>query len=555
MLDLLEKFVQKREYTYLRMDGNTSIRARQQMIHDFNTNANLFAFLLTTKVGGLGVNLTGADRVIIYDPDWNPCTDIQARERCWRIGQKKDVIIYRLLTAGTIEEKIYHRQIYKQYLTNSVLVNPNHRRFVKINDLRELFTLSEGNLTSDMFADSKVTFNNKHRSIKEEDGEDGEPGETKPSRANRKKPLSATLVNQTSTKGKLINSTAASSFPRIPKKTPFEAKPKKGEEEPMKEESPIVEVTLTDAKRTELRERARLLSQQIAQKFGKSGDEPQITEIKVEPERSQPTCSKVMQSDTSSSKKSAELKQPKEGIRCEGKRIKYLVAQEDFEEDIEMRGKKKKKKRNKKKKETKTEDYILQNLLGNSIDAVLQHDTIENVRIPDHYYLEKEAERIAKEAIESLQSSRNSQVARYPLERSIPGGGSVQVNESMRRTNVGSQARSSDGSKWSSASMISAIRAKQGVNVTREGSNLVNGQSFFSAHNLASISKVSPTENGAPSSSSGRYLENNAMFSELRDFVHFKAARPNEATSKEILDYFGTRLAPEKSAIFRAMVS
>lgn len=63
-------------------------------------------FLLTTRVGGLGVNLTGANRVIIYDPDWNPATDAQARERAWRIGQDKQVTIYRLITAGTIEEKV-----------------------------------------------------------------------------------------------------------------------------------------------------------------------------------------------------------------------------------------------------------------------------------------------------------------------------------------------------------------------------------------------------------------------------------------------------------------
>jgi len=63
--------------------------------------------ILTTKVGGLGVNLIGADRVIIFDPDWNPATDLQARERAWRIGQTNSVTIYRLLTAGTIEEKVY----------------------------------------------------------------------------------------------------------------------------------------------------------------------------------------------------------------------------------------------------------------------------------------------------------------------------------------------------------------------------------------------------------------------------------------------------------------
>jgi len=68
-------------------------------------------FLLTTRVGGLGVNLTGANRVIIYDPDWNPATDAQARERAWRIGQNKQVTIYRLITAGTIEEKVRNQLI------------------------------------------------------------------------------------------------------------------------------------------------------------------------------------------------------------------------------------------------------------------------------------------------------------------------------------------------------------------------------------------------------------------------------------------------------------
>ena len=86
---------------------------------------------------------TGANRVIIYDPDWNPSTDTQARERAWRIGQQKDVTIYRLLTSGTIEEKIYHRQIFKQYLTNRVLKDPKQRRFFKSNDLYELFTLKD----------------------------------------------------------------------------------------------------------------------------------------------------------------------------------------------------------------------------------------------------------------------------------------------------------------------------------------------------------------------------------------------------------------------------
>merc|ERR1719410_2488417 len=113
------------------------------MIDKFNRSPDIFCFLLTTKVGGLGVNLTGANRVVIFDPDWNPSTDTQARERAWRIGQDRQVTIYRLMTSGTIEEKIYHRQIFKQFLVNRVLKDPKQRRFFKSNDLYELFTLSE----------------------------------------------------------------------------------------------------------------------------------------------------------------------------------------------------------------------------------------------------------------------------------------------------------------------------------------------------------------------------------------------------------------------------
>ncbi len=84
--------IEKEDYTYLKLDGTTSIGSRQPLISKFNSSPDVFVFLLTTKVGGLGVNLTGASRVVIFDPDWNPSTDTQARERAWRIGQDKQVL-------------------------------------------------------------------------------------------------------------------------------------------------------------------------------------------------------------------------------------------------------------------------------------------------------------------------------------------------------------------------------------------------------------------------------------------------------------------------------
>ncbi|CAL5223760.1 g6324 [Coccomyxa viridis] len=141
MLDIMDRAVQALGYRYHRMDGSTNVAVRARLVDDFNSNDSVFLFLLTTKVGGLGINLTGADRVMLYDPDWNPSTDMQARERAWRIGQRREVTVYRLITSGTIEEKVYHRQIYKQFLTEKVLRDPKQKRFFKSKDIHDLFTL------------------------------------------------------------------------------------------------------------------------------------------------------------------------------------------------------------------------------------------------------------------------------------------------------------------------------------------------------------------------------------------------------------------------------
>lgn len=165
MLDILEKFIRSMGgFNCRRMDGTTPIQARQGLVDEFNNNPNAHVFLLTTKVGGLGVNLTGADRVIIYDPDWNPSTDVQARERAWRLGQKREVKIYRLMTAGTIEEKIYHRQLFKQFLINKILKDPKQRQAFQMKDLHDLFTLGGADApateTSELFKGTEVRFNN-----------------------------------------------------------------------------------------------------------------------------------------------------------------------------------------------------------------------------------------------------------------------------------------------------------------------------------------------------------------------------------------------------------
>jgi hypothetical protein len=107
-------------------------------------NASDIHLFFFPSVGGLGISLTGANRVILLDPDWNPQTDLQARERAWRIGQEREVTIYRLITKGTIEEKIYNKQISKLLLTEKVLIDPRQNRlqFSK-GDIRDLFEMPE----------------------------------------------------------------------------------------------------------------------------------------------------------------------------------------------------------------------------------------------------------------------------------------------------------------------------------------------------------------------------------------------------------------------------
>ena len=141
MLSLIERFVTMQGWKFGRLDGKTNIVSRQRLVDSFNNDETYFCMLLTTRTGGVGLNLTGANRIILYDPDWNPQTDAQARERAWRFGQKKEVTVYRLITAGAIEERIYHRQIFKQAISSAVLVDPKQRRLFSQKDLRDLFTL------------------------------------------------------------------------------------------------------------------------------------------------------------------------------------------------------------------------------------------------------------------------------------------------------------------------------------------------------------------------------------------------------------------------------
>ncbi|KIK99085.1 hypothetical protein PAXRUDRAFT_823120 [Paxillus rubicundulus Ve08.2h10] len=124
-LNVLETFCKKQSYTYFRLDGQTPAAKRQEYVNVFNKSSqhNHFLFLLSSKAGGVGINLIGASRLCLIDSDWNPSHDLQSMARIHRDGQKRPVFIYRFLTAGTIDEKIFQRQVTKIGLSNSLMGN------------------------------------------------------------------------------------------------------------------------------------------------------------------------------------------------------------------------------------------------------------------------------------------------------------------------------------------------------------------------------------------------------------------------------------------------
>ncbi|XP_050172742.1 DNA repair and recombination protein RAD54B isoform X4 [Myiozetetes cayanensis] len=145
-LNVLQETCKRCGYSYTRLDGNAPVSQRQQIVDTFNSKFSpAFIFLLSSKAGGVGLNLVGASHLILYDIDWNPATDIQAMARVWRDGQKHTVHIYRLLTTGSIEEKIYQRQISKQDLSGAVvdLSKTSEHIHFSIEELKNLFTLHE----------------------------------------------------------------------------------------------------------------------------------------------------------------------------------------------------------------------------------------------------------------------------------------------------------------------------------------------------------------------------------------------------------------------------
>ncbi|XP_044271638.1 helicase domino isoform X1 [Tribolium madens] len=142
MLDVLEAFLNFHGHIYLRLDGTTKVDQRQLLMERFNGDTRIFAFILSTRSGGIGVNLTGADTVIFYDSDWNPTMDAQAQDRCHRIGQTRDVHIYRLVSERTIEENILKKANQKRLLGDLAIEGGNFTTaYFKSSTIQDLFNI------------------------------------------------------------------------------------------------------------------------------------------------------------------------------------------------------------------------------------------------------------------------------------------------------------------------------------------------------------------------------------------------------------------------------
>ena len=131
LLKMLQSLFTHTSYNVSYLDGSMSYEDRARSVDDFNSDPTQFVFLISTKAGGVGLNIVSANKVVIVDPNWNPSYDLQAQDRAYRIGQARDVEVFRLVSAGTIEEIVYARQIYKQQQANIGYTASTERRYFK----------------------------------------------------------------------------------------------------------------------------------------------------------------------------------------------------------------------------------------------------------------------------------------------------------------------------------------------------------------------------------------------------------------------------------------
>uniref|UniRef100_A0A8C7IFH6 DNA excision repair protein ERCC-6 n=1 Tax=Oncorhynchus kisutch TaxID=8019 RepID=A0A8C7IFH6_ONCKI len=582
MLGILEVFVRENGYTYVKMDGTTTIASRQPLIARYNES--IFVFLLTTRVGGLGVNLTGANRVIIYDPDWNPSTDTQARERAWRIGQKKEVTVYRLLTAGTIEEKIYHRQIFKHFLTNRILKDPKQRRFFKSNDIYELFTLSnpdgtQGTETSAIFAGT---------------GSDVQAPK-KPVRPRSNHRHSVTNHNVSSTGGGAIPSPSPRPGDRT---TPLRSNISLNKNN-----------RLTDSQEANQGEADIPIGQsQTECDTQHSREEGSNAHILTDLDRDQNSILTHKHRDSpvtspnphkhshtnsvspSTQKQRDKHKGPKnkhgnqKQAKVEGHRISYLVKKRSY------KGQEEREEQPEKQDQRQSDDYVLAKLFKKSgIHSVMQHDSIMEASNPDFVLVEAEANRVAKDALKALKVSRQHcrlpynqpapAPARYTHTQAITVDFHIEKRFGQKKNPLLSAPPATvvpAQDKCKDAAIIKKTIARKpipGGHFSGEGVEVGGSSSTtaplssstilarMKARNHLSLpqregDEGEEEEGGAriPSGPPAPPTEHDELLVELRNFVAFQGAVDGQASTKEVLDHFTPRLTHTQTPVFRELL-
>ncbi|XP_034007727.1 DNA excision repair protein ERCC-6 [Trematomus bernacchii] len=547
MLHIFQVFVTENNYSYLKMDGTTPIASRQPLIARYNEDKSIFIFLLTTKVGGLGVNLTGANRVIIYDPDWNPSTDTQARERAWRIGQTQSVTVYRLLTAGTIEEKIYHRQIFKQFLTNRVLKDPKQRRFFKSNDIYELFTLTDpdgaqGTETSAIFAGtgSDVMAPKK-------------PQRPRPSHKVNHRHSSA---NQNETGED--NRHSAANIPAIGD----------GNNSLCITNSPGQPNAPTDSRRTNQND--LYVEDNISAKTQDTGPNNRDAARQHRDRDSALTSpqkhrEKRKHCSSGSDKHKHKKRKHSKDSRFEGQRIPHLVKNKTFQ-NADDDG------------EKQSDDYVLAKLFKKSgIHSVMQHDTIMESSNPDYVLVEAEANRVAKDALRALKVSRQQCRLSYNRPSPAPAPARKRFGQKNNSLLVASSAKSvpNPGKCKDAAIVKKSLTKKPGAGALFSGDGLESDSNSTPLSSSSLLAKMkarnhlsvpcsqredAEEEEEEGSAAPGTSLspapptEHDELLVDVRNFIAFQANVDGEATTQEVLEYFKPRLTEKQAPVFRELL-
>ncbi|KAL3972107.1 neurabin [Sarotherodon galilaeus] len=556
MLDIFEVFVRENNYSYLKMDGTTTISSRQPLIARYNEDKSIFIFLLTTKVGGLGVNLTGANRVIIYDPDWNPSTDTQARERAWRIGQKQQVTIYRLLTAGTIEEKIYHRQIFKQFLTNRVLKDPKQRRFFKSNDIYELFTLADpdggqGTETSAIFAGTGSDVKAPKKPEKPK------PSHKENHSSHAPKHSSATCIN-TGTDSTHTPALRAGSTSPCSKNSQGKQNVPIGSPSTNQVAVDIAPVGQNNNSDCDAAKPDTNTSNSASFHQHRDKNSARTSPQKHREKR------KHCDSDDLDKRKHKKHKRSRDA-RFEGHRISHLVKKRTY--------KKSESEDNAAEDQKKSDDYVLAKLFKKSgIHSVMQHDTIIESSNPDYVLVEAEANRVAQDALKALKISR--QQCRLRFNRTPPPAKKrfgQKKNSLLATPSVQSVPTST---KCKDAAIIKKSVSKKpgsGAHFSGEGAESDSNSTPLSSSSLLARMKArnhlsmpsrgeEPEEEEEDASGAAGSLpaapptEHDELLVDLRNFVAFQASVDGQATTQEVLEYFKPRLTQEQAPVFRELL-